>query len=224
MPIIKINNKIIYYAHVPKCAGTSVEEYLFRNSDSVSFLDRDFFAEGYIPWSTSSPQHIDGASLGRLFPDAAFFDDYFTVVRNPVKRFISAFKFNKYIARKRELRKLDINKFVSEFLNADTVVRGFLDNHFLPSCEFLIPERKFSVFRMEEGLVKFKDWFDLKNFDNRLRDSVGFEQKHTFDEDAEKETLSEKSLSKIFEFYHCDFETFKYTRDGINEFNGIVSM
>ena len=135
MPIVKIGSKIVNFIHIPKCGGTSIEDYLTKIDGSViAFIDRDF-ASSEQSWSNSSPQHIDGLSSGKLFPND-FFDTTFVVVRNPLERFWSAFNHNR-------LKTVGIkenqcpNEFVQDILQWRAWQRGWLDNHFLPQCEFI---------------------------------------------------------------------------------------
>ena len=79
-----------HFAHIPKCAGSSIEHYLENHNIKLAFLDRTFDAASK-SWNISSPQHIDGYSLSRLFP-GDFFDLGFAISRDPITRFISAFK------------------------------------------------------------------------------------------------------------------------------------
>ena len=75
MPIIRSRALLIHFAHIPKCAGTSVELYVRSIAPKrTAFLDRKFRAhDPETVWTKTSPQHVDGYSLSRLFP-AAFFD------------------------------------------------------------------------------------------------------------------------------------------------------
>ena len=99
MPIFRYSNKLIFFSHIPKCAGTSIESYCQKIGMKIAFLDNQNYLE-YLAsnkaWNSSSPQHIPGYAIARLFP-LNFFDAYFTVVRNPINRLKSAFKFQKYI-------------------------------------------------------------------------------------------------------------------------------
>ena len=86
MPFFKAAQKIVYFAHVPKCGGSAVEDYLLARFGAVSFLDKNFFAQpASLHWTRSSAQHISADALVRLFP-ADFFDASFAVVRHPVDR------------------------------------------------------------------------------------------------------------------------------------------
>ena len=61
MPIFIGNGKCGHFAHIPKCGGTSVEEYAEEIGLSVAFKSRGQLAtpvEGR--WSVSTPQHIGG--------------------------------------------------------------------------------------------------------------------------------------------------------------------
>ena len=97
MPIIQINAQFVYYAHVPKCVGSAVEDYLIQWFGSLAFLNRKF---GHVPrkssWSLSSPQHIDRQTLSTLFPDR-FFHVSFAVVRHPESRMLSADTFQEKV-------------------------------------------------------------------------------------------------------------------------------
>ena len=73
MPIARVNNKTIYFSHIPKCGGSSIEDFLriIAKSD-LCFLDRSY-DNGTHQWSISSPQHITGKEISKLFP-INFFD------------------------------------------------------------------------------------------------------------------------------------------------------
>ena len=69
MPVLQISGKLIYFAHVPKCAGTAIELYLQRRFGSLGFRDGGYFmAPAEQHWTKSSPQHIDLDALERLLP------------------------------------------------------------------------------------------------------------------------------------------------------------
>jgi len=78
MPIIKYKDVTLHFAHIPKCAGSSIENYVKRiNGAELAFVDISYVGNpAKKPWNISSPQHIDGASFARLFPKT-FFDAFF---------------------------------------------------------------------------------------------------------------------------------------------------
>ena len=153
MPILRIADKLVYFAHVPRAAGTSVERYLRARFGPLAFADPQHLS---VPeearWTRSSPQHVDRFALARLFPPG-FFDASFALVRHPHDRLHSVF-----------LRQRDIEGTIP----ADTEFRdwigqlplpGFeLDNHTRPMLDFIPPGAR--IFRLEEGLGQIVDWLD----------------------------------------------------------------
>ena len=164
MPIVSNNNIICHFAHIPKCGGSSIEHYFENHNIKLAFLDRTFNA-GSKSWNISSPQHIDGYSLSRLFP-GDFFDLGFSIVRDPVSRFISAFKH--HIFQKKIPNDSNISLFIKDELPNLTNQIGVFDNHFLPQSKFLIPGMSYQIFKLENGMENVKYYIDknLLGFDS----------------------------------------------------------
>lgn len=210
MPIIKHNGQLIYFSHIPKCGGSSIENYLFQiTKGNLSFVDANFHRQPYQGrWNISSPQHILGDFVQRLFP-INFFDGFFTIVRNPINRFYSAFEFNK---RKSLIDpNVDINYFVENFLSFNPFQNGNYDNHFFPQASFLYPNGNYQVFKLEAGLDIVKNYIDdilldqdsniaMPHIDFRYDDSIIIK----------KQALSLNSEKIIHEIYKIDFDLFKY--------------
>ncbi len=92
MPVFKIGGKLCYFAHIPKCGGSSVAAYLKERVGPVGCFAPLKWHDGAERWSRPSPQHIDWASLQHLLPEAML-DAVFAVVRHPVARIVSAYHF-----------------------------------------------------------------------------------------------------------------------------------
>ncbi|MFZ7094085.1 hypothetical protein [Primorskyibacter sp. 2E233] len=153
MPIIRIADKLVYFAHVPRAAGTSVERYLRARFGPLALADPLYLSKPEEQrWTRSSPQHVDRDALARLFP-SGFFDASFAIVRHPCDRLHSVF-----------LRQRDIEQTIPE----DTVFRDWvetlplpgyaLDNHTRSMLEFCPPGTR--LFRLEDGLGQVVDWLD----------------------------------------------------------------
>lgn len=84
MPLYRHKGSLIYFAHVPKCGGTSIEDYLSRRFGPAAFLDRRFLRRR-APWTRTSPQHVTAADFSRLVPPS-FVDVNFAVVRHPAEK------------------------------------------------------------------------------------------------------------------------------------------
>lgn len=155
MPVFRIGPRLVYFAHIPKCAGTAIEHYLADRFGPLAFLDRSHL-RARTRWTRSSPQHVIWRDLRRLFPPG-FFDSSFTVVRHPTFRLRSVYHWQ---------------RDWQQTIPPDTTFEAFLDlvararrgssyrydNHLRPMAQF-VPAR-FRVYRLEEGLAPLVAWLD----------------------------------------------------------------
>lgn len=213
MPIIKSAGKVVYFSHVPKCAGTAIENYILKSGAAkIAFLDRKFL--GHRPetvWTRSSPQHVDGISLMRLFPSPDFFDHFLAVVRNPYDRLKSAYKFQKYLERKIS-RNIYFREFVLSLSEEQVNTIGINDNHFLPQYKFFYPKSPYMVFKLEDGLGDVKKWIDLHVLGEKKSHDI--EMVNDFKSrgiKVEEDLLWDDEMrTAVAKIYKLDFELFGY--------------
>ncbi|MGR3732958.1 sulfotransferase family 2 domain-containing protein, partial [Pseudophaeobacter sp.] len=153
MPIFRINDKLIYFAHVPRCAGSAVENYMQQRFGPPAFLDRRYLA---LPenrrWTKSSPQHVDRYALRQLFPEG-FFDASFAIVRNPADRIFSVF------LRQRDIEQtLPLETKFEDWLDTLPHPDFTLDNHTRLMLDFLPAGCR--IFQLEKGLSPVVEWLD----------------------------------------------------------------
>lgn len=210
MPIIKKNGKVGYFAHIPKCGGSSIEHYCKQIGANLAFVDTQFVSHPAAqPWNISSPQHIDGQSLSRLFP-AEFFDFSFAVVRNPVERFISAFKFQLLVENTIAADR-NINEFIAEDLASISITLGQFDNHFMPQSVFLMPNLEYKLFRFEEGFSKVKWYIDHRFLGTAAKVNMQHKNKGRDTESLDEQLkLTTSSLALLKEIYQADYEKFGF--------------
>ena len=209
MPIFKAGGKLVYYAHVPKCGGSAVGWYLTERFGPIAFEDRGHTRhDPKTLWNRTSPQHIDRASLARLFPKG-FFDAVFAIVRHPVDRLVSAYHFQ-----------LEVEKIVpaetgfSEWLEDLADLRDenpfAFDNHVRPMTE-LVPEGA-TVFHMEHGLDALVPWFDaLTGTTDAPRALPKINERGNYAATAKpRAEPTESDLKRIAELHGEDFSRFGY--------------
>ncbi len=144
----------MYFAHVPKCAGTSIEHYLINRFGPVGFVDWQYMdLPEEARWSKSSPQHVDVNTLSTLLPKH-FIDESFSVVRHPVDRLLSVFRFQRDAVGSIETEKT----FGAWLAGLSTRAPYYLDNHTLPMCQ-IVPEGA-EVFKLEDGAQPIINWLD----------------------------------------------------------------
>ena len=152
MPIFLAGEKLVYFAHVPKCGGTSVEGSIQRCGVRIAMKDAQFWSRPN-KWYKTSPQHIQLKHLKKIFPDD-FFHISFAVVRNPASRFLSAFN-HAQIAGRIAIDEEPLN-FTRKIKKQKDYLAKEHDNHFVPSCHIVPQDAK--VFRLEEGMDSLRAW------------------------------------------------------------------
>lgn len=208
MPIIRWNSKLVYFVHIPKCAGSSVEAYLQTvTKGGLGFLDNNHLLRDEAKrWGKSSPQHVDGQTVGHLF-GTGFFDAQFAVCREPVSRFYSAFRFQQQI-EKTLPADLSIDRFI-DGISPDIIQQsGFMDNHFLPQSAFLIPNIPCQIFRIENGLDPLKKFVDNLLFGNELCLPMPYRNRGVVGDATGR--MSEQSRRKLHALYAQDYDLLGY--------------
>jgi hypothetical protein len=219
MPIVRIGTKLVYFAHVPKCAGSSVEDYLKDRFGPLALLDRHYLSVAPDErWTRTSPQHIDWGSLIRMFPPA-FFVDVFAVVRHPLDRAVSAYRFQSEVEGT-VAKGLSFGDWLQAEFDARRSDPHRSDNHSRPQVDFIPSDQTQSctIFHLEHGLDALIPYFDLlagtpsgpraMSHSNKARQgrSVSVRSLPPIEPTAKERTL-------VSNLYAADFERFGYAPD-----------
>lgn len=157
MPIFRVNDQLHYFAHVPKCGGSSIETYLTERFGPLAFdePDRHLVPENLV-WNYNASQHIPVFALNRLIPDG-WLASSFAVVRNPVGRLVSAFFYARDVRNLMPLS-TEINAWFQDVVPRIIAEPFRHGGHFLPQSA-LVPKDS-RIFRFEEGFDKIPAYLD----------------------------------------------------------------
>lgn len=200
MPLYRHADRIVYFSHIPKTGGSTVE-YVLRKSGAQECLRHP----RNLGFSRCTPQHAHAEIFTKFVP-RSFFDYSFAVVRNPYARIASEYKWRLKLAD-RPLPEFD--QWLAETLETAGTDPYHLDNHIRPQSEFISTGMK--LFKLEDGLekpvaaalrkLKIKGPGVPLRAENRSGDG--------------RVSASDRTLAVIASFYAADFERFGYRVDDV---------
>lgn len=134
MPAFIKGSKKIFFVHIPKTGGSSIEEMMIKSGWQCTF--RNTRPAGFIK---ISPQHYHAELLHTII-DLKKFDFCFSIVRDPVSRFISEYKHRNWLKQNSQLSmQIDINQWAQRVFKAYRHNQSIFDNHLRPQSEFIFP-------------------------------------------------------------------------------------
>lgn len=164
MPSLNLPDRLIWFAHCPKAGGTSVEQFL---------VDTFGDAVGHLHWGwdlwwkkggwrqanpPNSPQHLIWEDALKVLPHPP--DTVFAVVRDPLDRLISEYRYQRRMRRGtvlgRWMAHLPFSTWAGLMLAMAERNPYAFDNHLRPQSDF-IPDHA-HVFRLEAGLDPVTTW------------------------------------------------------------------
>jgi len=197
MPILETNGKSILFLHVPKTGGSSIEHHL-QSIGHVWLNATDTRFRGL----KCSPQHLHASAIQSLLPQVSF-DWAFMVVRHPVDRLVSQYK---YQTRKPRWPSslMSFSVWLRYVLARRRLNSYYRDNHFRPQHEF----EGFSaeVFRLEEGIGKCIERIDQKLGLATNGTSVVWEKRSR----PVNVVVSPEDRKLILDVYRTDFKRYGY--------------
>lgn len=208
MPFFRAGSKLVFYAHVPKCGGSAVADYVRDRFGHLGLHDNHYLRQPPDErWSRTSPQHVDVATLTRLVP-LDMFDACFAVVRHPISRAISTYHFQLELEGS-----VPAGTTFGEWLRQvedQSGERYAYDNHVRPMAD-LVPLGA-TVFHLEHGLDGLVPWFDALAGQADGPREIGELNKrgeHVKVQGARARPTDE-DLARLARVYADDFERFGY--------------
>lgn len=198
MPLFKKEKTIVHFIHIPKSAGTSVQELFLSNGFEVFLFNRK--ADGTLP---CCPQHFHKKIYDYL--GISNVSDYeFSIVRSPLSRLISEYKF-----RRLNDSGYDFNAFVIAVFFIYKFCPYILDNHIRPQSEFVSNNTK--IFKYEDGVEEVQQYFVQQDLLNS-----GAEIPHIYKTDAIEIKIDARTMEKIHAFYEKDYKGLNYDNESVS--------
>ena len=196
MPIFTKADKKISFIHIPKAAGSSVERYF-----TESGWEMDYYKSCADP-NVPGLHHLTYEGLRGLVPDL---DDFpsFCIVRNPYKRMVSEWRWQRTRMR---TTKIDFNDFVRRVQVSLKNSKTYWDNHWRPQSDFVTDQitRVIRIEKLNKSFAEFSDEHELGFTEPIPR--FGRSRFGSFP----RLKIKEGTLQKVFEIYRDDFEAFGY--------------
>ena len=223
--VICHNLKCIY-VHIPRCAGTSINHWLFTSGGITEKRQSDYqFPNTHIMfgnlYTRAGVYELDHATpeIFIKFVDQRFLDSYFkfTFVRNPWDRLLSEYlrkeKYNdnRFI----DIEGMNFTKFVKnlyerfhEVLNGSQSHEAI--SHFIPQYQFVFDS---SGNKFVDFIGKFENLdHDLKIAASKIGlMSVQLINSHATTHDSYVEYYEEETINLVAQMYEQDIQTFDYT-------------
>lgn len=206
MPLALYQGKLIFFAHVPKTGGSSVEDYLIQRFCDVSLIDRNK-REGVSGTGLIIPStHLSAVDLRELIPSNLDFN--FAVVREPLARLMSEFRYQSGVSR---MSNLGFSAWLKVMLKAAKREPRLYQNHIRPQSD-LVPEDS-EVFKLEDGFAPL-----IKRLDEVVGETIpDLTVPHLNTRKKESIELSVSDIEAVTEFYRNDYERFGYDHPNPDE-------
>lgn len=199
MPLYRHADKIVLFVHIPKTGGSTVEEVL--NAAGAAQALKYHKKLGF---SRATPQHM-AWDVTRHWMPRSFYDYSFAVVREPVARLVSEYRWRGTL-QEAPLPAFDL--WVNDILDRYPSHTYMLDNHIRPQAEFVAPHVQ--IFRLEDGL-QAPITAGLHALGLADREITIHHARR-----SQQDTLAVRAatLDRIRAFYAGDFKAFGYKPDG----------
>ena len=217
MPIARVNDKILFFVHIPKTGGTSVEEYLQRIGHIC------LAGKNTQHYSKATPKHMERQTFEQFVP-AEFYDHGFTIIRDPLQRMKSEFghQRNQMAGRSgaallarilprrrrqglgtriaRSLADGNFDAWVPAMFEGYQNDPYFRDNHIRPQADFVANGHE--VFRFEGGLDQVLSWINERCGVNEATAAVPHEKQSA----GTAFSASEGTQNLVRQFYRPDYD------------------
>ena len=203
MPVFQFDNQLVYFSHIPKTAGTSLETFLREiGATQHMFSYNTHNAPRASRIINLPPQHLTAEQFDTLF-DRAGFSGVFLFTRHPEDRLISAYRHR--VALGGIHAKLSFTDWVAFVFSAYEIYPYLLEGHIIPQSAYMVPGAE--QFKLEDSFDKFRVWIgNLLGIDESTLPEIA----RLNTTSAPTVTVNKAARRMINEFYKDDFEKLGY--------------
>lgn len=198
------HEKKCIFIHIPKTAGTSIEQFLKDNGkNSIEYLGVR---------NNRSLHHLTAFELKKELP--FYFNKYykFSIIRNPYDRLLSEYYWTKIpkVGFKSNQSKDDFLTYVSNVVKHKLYFDNIYNDHFIPQYLFIYNNKKKILVNQ---LFKYEDLDWVINYlKKKLNINCNLPHLNKSVKDIDKIDWTEKEKERIYNIYKNDFIIFNYLK------------
>lgn len=200
MPLLCTNGKTVFFSHIPKTGGTSVQNYLLNRFGPLLMLGRNHPDPRGRSVITSAA-HFSALDLEELLPENLAWS--FAIVREPAERLKSEYRFQQGKSRASQL---SFSTWLRVMISAARREPRIYENHIRPQVDFL--PKGAVAFRLEDGIDAFIPHLD--EIVGKKNENIKIE--HLLTSKALPITLTRQDARIISEYYAEDYKRFGYPK------------
>jgi hypothetical protein len=197
------HNKKCIYIHIPKTAGTSIEQFIKDGHRN----DLEYHGVRY----NRSMHHFTALELKKEL--GYIFNLYykFSIVRNPYDRLLSEYYWTPIpeAGYKSGKTKFEFLNYVTDVVKNNKYFDNIYNDHFIPQYLFIYQGKKLLV----DQLFKYEDleWI-IQYLKKKLQLEGNFPHLNKTKSYIKKEDWNDKQKERIYKLYKNDFIIFNYTK------------
>jgi hypothetical protein len=203
--MVLCHEKKCIFIHIPKTAGTSIEQYICEKG-KIQLFYRGVSSDN------RSMHHYTALELIEKIPN--YFNKYykFSIVRNPYDRLLSEYYWTPIInvGYKYKKSKDDFLKYVVHVIKHAKYFNNIYNDHFLSQYLFVTNNKKQLLVN---HLFKYEELDHVTQFlKKKLNIKVDFPYLNKINDNIEKEYWNDAQKEIIYELYKNDFIFFGYSK------------
>ncbi|PPC74648.1 hypothetical protein C4K68_25380 [Pokkaliibacter plantistimulans] len=205
MPVFSNERLKILFVHIPKAAGSTIENIFLSSGFKMSLFDDGRHKHSVNNFLNCSPQHFH-ADLLRSLINLEKIDYIFTVLRDPVSRIRSEYCMrNRASLLKGSIDNVSADEWISQTILDYQLNSYVYDNHIRPQNEFTLPGS--DIFKLENGLESI-----ISVLQSKLSVSLNYDERRVLDSkshsgvSSKSVSISDETLVILKDFYLKDYE------------------